>query len=338
MQNLRTWFIAFSGMALSHGMSVAMDIEDRMDVSPRPSTFPSSSVRIYNLQPSKGTTSYQVLKAQEDPHHLKAYFSMDLPEQHDFRAEIPYIHNQGHLGSCTAQAITLSMEYILKKTNPLAYRPLSPLFVYFNERDIEGTISYDAGAALSDGILSVCKQGACAESQWTYSDNRTKFKKRPPELAYKDARLTMDLDNMGQSHVPQDLTALKSILARDVPIVFGINVYSSFESPLVENTGNIPLPKRSERKLGEHAMTLVGYDDKARVFHLVNSWGEKWGNQGFGTIPYDYVLNPRLTYPDDFWKIESVGPKKSRRSVKYLIDQMEEPQEAPHSSDVIMNA
>lgn len=46
---------------------------------------------------------------------------------------------------------------------------------------------------------------------------------------------------------------------------------------------------------GGHALLAVGYDLDKRIIFLKNSWGEKWGNKGYGTITFDYLdqMSPR---------------------------------------------
>jgi len=61
------------------------------------------------------------------------------------------------------------------------------------------------------------------------------------------------------------------------------------------------MPKAGERMVGGHAVLAVGYDDAAKRFILRNSWGTKWGMQGYFTMPYDYLANRNLS--DDFWTI-----------------------------------
>jgi C1A family cysteine protease len=68
----------------------------------------------------------------------------------------------------------------------------------------------------------------------------------------------------------------------------------------VARTGKVPAPnKKNERILGGHALSLVGYDDEAQVYHVANSWGSNWGTDGFCTIPYEYVHDKDDT--GDFW-------------------------------------
>ncbi len=40
---------------------------------------------------------------------------------------------------------------------------------------------------------------------------------------------------------------------------------------------------------GGHAVVLVGYDDEQKVFMFKNSWGPKWGQEGYGFVTFDHV-------------------------------------------------
>jgi Papain family cysteine protease len=41
---------------------------------------------------------------------------------------------------------------------------------------------------------------------------------------------------------------------------------------------------------GWHAIAICGYDNTTGRFEFKNSWAQWWGNQGFGTIPYQYIF------------------------------------------------
>ncbi|UYL09267.1 C1 family peptidase [Bdellovibrio sp. SKB1291214] len=47
---------------------------------------------------------------------------------------------------------------------------------------------------------------------------------------------------------------------------------------------------------GGHAILLMGYDSERKLFMFKNSWGPKWGNQGYGYVTFDHVDN----YSDQF--------------------------------------
>src|SRR5258706_49930 len=108
-----------------------------------------------------------------------------LPKRVDLRRQCPPVYDQGQLGSCTANAIAGAIEFDQKKANLTEFTP-SRLFIYFNERTIEGTVNSDSGAQIRDGIKSVATLGAPPESDCPY--NIAAFTKKPPAKAYSDAK------------------------------------------------------------------------------------------------------------------------------------------------------
>ena len=102
-----------------------------------------------------------------------------LPASVDLRPNCPPVYDQGQLGSCTANALIGAFEYDVPSFMG------SRLFLYYNERKLEGDIPDDNGAQLSDGVKCLEKYGLCPESEWPY--DITKFATKPPEQCYTDA-------------------------------------------------------------------------------------------------------------------------------------------------------
>ena len=226
-----------------------------------------------------------------------------LPPKVDMRGQCPPIYNQGALGSCTANAIAAAIEFDLKKQGLVDFQP-SRLFIYYNEREMEGTVNSDSGAMIRDGITSVNNIGACHEAYFPY--DITQFKVKPSPSAYADALKNKSL-SYKRIYNAISPSLMKLSLANGIPFVFGFTVYSSFESPQSNATGIIPMPNMgTEQVLGGHATLAVGYDDslyggKGGIIAR-NSWGTGWGMQGYFTIPYEYLTNTNLA--DDFWAIQ----------------------------------
>jgi C1A family cysteine protease len=235
-----------------------------------------------------------------DRYALRVEALMALPPLVDLRSFCPPVYDQGNLGSCTGNAIAgaLELDQIRQKV-AVPFVP-SRLFIYYGERVIEGTVQEDAGAMIRDGLKVVVKQGAPHEKLWPYITSR--FARKPPAKAYADALHHRAIQYM---RVPQTEQDLRACLASGSPVVFGFTVYESFESSAVEATGIVPLPTSDETRLGGHAVLAVGYDDTQRTFLVRNSWGASWGQAGYCTMPYDYVLNNDLA--DDFWTIQRVA-------------------------------
>src|ERR1700681_1590601 len=78
-----------------------------------------------------------------------------LPPSVDLRSGCPPVYDQGQLGSCTANAIAAAIEFDQRKQKLTQKFSPSRLFIYYNERVLEGTISVDGGAMLRDAIKSV---------------------------------------------------------------------------------------------------------------------------------------------------------------------------------------
>lgn len=222
-----------------------------------------------------------------------------LPKAVDLRSACPAVYDQGQLGSCTANAIGAAVQFDQKKQKLAQTFTPSRLFIYYNERALEGTISSDSGAMLRDGIKAVASDGVCPEPMWPYIE--TKFADRPPAPCYK---IGSTHPAVQYSRIVQDITQMKACLAAGYPFVFGFTVYESFESEQVASTGVVPMPGASEMTLGGHAVMAAGYDDASSRFVVRNSWGTDWGMGGYFTIPYSYLSDANLA--DDFWTIRVV--------------------------------
>ena len=217
----------------------------------------------------------------------------------DLRDKCPQVYNQGELGSCTANALACAIQYDEMKQNLLNNESPSRLFIYYNERDMEGNIDNDTGASLRDGVKCINKIGYCNETQWPYDIK--KFREKPTGDCYDYARKHKALT---YKKVQQDETHIKSVLNMGFPIVFGISVYESFESEEVAKTGIVQLPEKTEKMLGGHAIVIVGSDQEKHLFIFRNSWGEDWGDKGYGYLPFEYVCDKDLA--SDFWVVNKV--------------------------------
>lgn len=223
----------------------------------------------------------------------------DLPPMVDLRPQCPPVYNQGNLGSCTANAIGSAFQFEQMKQNKPNWIP-SRLFIYYNEREMEGTINEDAGAMIRDGIKSVVAQGVCPEDMWKYIES--KFKSKPCPQCYKAA-----LDNQVKEYLrlsPHSLYEVKHCLSDGYPVIFGFSVYESMMTENVARTGIVPIPNVNEVPMGGHAVKAVGYDDSKEALIVKNSWGTEWGMSGYFYLPYWFVTTPNASA--DYWTIRVV--------------------------------
>ncbi len=222
-----------------------------------------------------------------------------LPSAVDLRPNCPEVYDQGSLGSCTAHALVGGVAFLTRRQQIEGVptgdpgRP-SRLGLYYDERNIEGTISDDAGAVLSDGVHVLATRGWRLEKDWPYDVARFADS---PAGDYLTQRLT------GWVPLPHDVDLIREDLAEGYPVVFGTAVFQQIQETA---TGDIDLPVSGDVSIGGHAMLIVGYDDATQRFRVRNSWGSGWGDRGYGTIPYAYIADAMLT--DEIYAVQAVRP------------------------------
>ena len=172
----------------------------------------------------------------------------------------------------------------------------------------------DTGGFLRTTMGAMVLFGVSPEDYWPYTDDETAFDKEPLAFCYAFAQNFQTI--MYFRHDPpgtkaaEVLSKVKTYLSDGNPAMFGFTVYNSIEQ--AEKTGRIPFPSPKEKIEGGHAIVTVGYDDKMKIKNnygkgettgallIRNSWGKNWGEQGYGWLPYEYVLKGLA---DDFWSV-----------------------------------
>lgn len=241
------------------------------------------------------------VKDIEDPRDIKfkVLAPREIPSMVDLRSKCPPIYNQFDLGSCTANALGAAYQFEQIKHKKPNFVP-SRLFIYYNERALEGTINEDSGAMIRTGIKTMVKDGVCPETMWAY--NVTKFRDKPTNNCYDVALDNQVLEYMRLS--TNTLYEVKHCLAEGYPVSFGFMVYESLMSKETAKTGIAKMPVKNEKCHGGHAVLAVGYDDSKDALIVRNSWGSEWGLNGYFYLPYGYILSQKLSA--DFWTIRVI--------------------------------
>jgi C1A family cysteine protease len=259
--------------------------------------------KLIGIKPKKTTNRINFGWKRDLPDQRDKKFKIvaphDLPAVVDLRAQCPPVYNQGNLGSCTANALGGAFQFEQMKQNKPNFIP-SRLFIYYNERAMEGTINEDAGAMIRDGIKTMNKEGVCPETMWQYIES--KFTSKPCPQCYKTALDNQVLEYLRLS--PHTIYEVKHCLSDGYPVAFGFTIYESFMTEEVTRTGIAKMPQTNESPIGGHAVLAVGYDDSKEALIVRNSWGAEWGLGGYFYLPYGYVTQPNLSA--DYWTIRLV--------------------------------
>jgi C1A family cysteine protease len=232
----------------------------------------------------------------------------ELPASVDLREWFSPVEDQLDLNSCTANTACGIVEYFQRRSFG-KHVEMSRLFLYKVTREFAG-LTGDTGAYLRSAMGALALFGVPPERYWPY--DITKFDDEPTAFGFAFAQnfqaLTyFRLDPPGSSG-EEVLTAAKNYLAAGVPSMFGLTIYASITRP--KKPGEIPYPAKRENAVGGHALVAVGYDDartvqnptdrkkKTGAFLVRNSWGESWGEEGYGWLPYEYALRG---VAEDWW-------------------------------------
>ena len=213
---------------------------------------------------------------------------VELPEEVSLKEYVVEVKGQGSQNSCVAHAICSAIELQLNMKDPKRFMPLSERYSYYYGRKASNLFPQDKGMYLRDAIKSAKKDGVAPEYLCKY--NNSDINKEPSHIAWSIAQVygaSIRLYYRAFSSVN-----IKEQLAISLPVIIAVPIYDYW---INNKSGNIRLPKSTDKKIGYHAILVVRYFEN--YFHCLNSWYEGWGNKGFFNIPMNY---PRT----DSWVIE----------------------------------
>ena len=227
--------------------------------------------------------------------------------------EVPVL-NQGQEGACTGFGLATVANYLLRRRKIVPDpQPVSPRMFYEMARRYDEWPGEDySGSSARGAMKGWHKHGVCGAACWPYNaqeatgrltDARTSDAVKRPLGAYYRV-----------NH--KDLVSMHSAMA-EVGILYA-TAWAHQGWQRVGTDGIIPF---TDTMLGGHAFAIVAYDE--RGFWIQNSWGDIWGQGGFGLISYDdWLANgtdvwvARLGAPVTLMKAQSVATSFSAAAGK----------------------
>lgn len=198
-----------------------------------------------------------------------------LPPSLDWREKgfVSAVQDQGKCGSCWAFAMTAGLESnVLMRRSGLS-------------KDVD----------LSEQVMVSCS-GAGSCNGGTLDADFIQETGLPPEKYYaytaKDGDCSLaqegwqkEAQRIGSwGSVYRRVSALKSAVAKYGPLPTAFWVYEDFKDYKSGVYSYV-----TGKRLGGHAVLLVGFDDEESYFIVKNSWSGKWGEEGFFRIAYSEV-------------------------------------------------
>ena len=162
---------------------------------------------------------------------------------------------------------------------------LSEEALYYQCKAIDG--NYNPGTSFPSVGQALQTVGQPNEEEWPYNKlcDETLPDYLPPPAAI-DPQICYQAT---LTEIQPDLHQIVDCLAQGKPVVIGISLCASFH---MAPAGRVPMPLTHETFLGNHALLVVGWEADAQQSEWLifrNSWGERWGEAGYGFIKFEYI-------------------------------------------------
>lgn len=242
------------------------------------------------------------------------------------------VKDQGYIGSCTAFAVIALMEYIHKRAiNNGTEDIYSEKFTYYDTRvnQLGWPANEDSGAYLRNAMASVIGAGAAPEEKFPYDASYSQI---PPREVFDSAMKNQVVsyakvaEGSSATERQQSLQDCLQLLQEGYPLVGGFVCYDSLWTA---QNGVVPPPGGTI--IGGHAILIVGYDEGKRLFKFKNSWGSSWGDNGYGYLPYEYLL------AGDLWDLWTVFSQENFSDSEVIdIDKPTAEDEKKHNKEEVL--
>lgn len=247
----------------------------------------------------------------------------EMPKSVDLREWAPPVEFQGGFNTCSAHVVSNLLEYFEKRAFGHSIQA-SRLFLYKVAKNFLGHTG-DDGTYIRQ-VMGVLKAlGAPPEKFWPYLDSGSfeepnrqdpRIDEEPSAFCYAiasdfEALQAYRLDRKDEPNSERLMVRAKAHLTSELPFAFGIPLYASIRE--AKTNGLIQYPGENEKPVGNHAIVAMGFDDSIEIpvsgsesektkgaFLIQNSWSEKWGDGGFGWVPYKYLTEGLAK---DFWTL-----------------------------------
>ena len=161
--------------------------------------------------------------------------SAATPSHVDLRPQCSPVEDQGHVGSCAANAVIGALEFHQRRLGAPAV-DLSRLFVYYNARQLARREGEDCGTFIHHAMAAVMAHGACPEAMWPYQP--AMWASRPTDACYEAATRFGAVSFARAPLGPE----CRAAVAAGLPVVFGARIPNAMLQVEAASTGRINLP------------------------------------------------------------------------------------------------
>jgi GNAT superfamily N-acetyltransferase len=190
----------------------------------------------------------------------------------------------------------------------------SVMYNYVRSRQLEGTYPGSAKTGIWPiTSFRVMKGWGCVDEKiWPFDGDESHWPPKEPENIDIHAKALRIYSYQRVNSINE----CRESLAKQHPISAAFEIDDSW---LHAPDGIVSSPK-SQSIIGSHTVDLIGYSDIKQQFTFRNSWGTKWGDAGYGYLPYSYITDryvegwtiPVFLSPVQEYEFDALGFSKCR--------------------------
>lgn len=221
-----------------------------------------------------------------------------VPSRASLKNYAPYVIEQKG-ATCVAVSLAVARSILYAENrgfsnrDEISYLSFSPYWIYtknMEENDKDCELGLDIEKAVNDIILNGVLRIFELEFPEFYPFTESTLCNQ--EIKLKDDKIKKAkqyaLANVYRIH---NLDGIKVALVKGMPIIVGMVVPESLIKAYGDSVWT-PIESDTCGNTFLHAMVVVGYDDSmyGGAVQIMNSWGERWGEDGFIWIKYEELL------------------------------------------------
>ncbi len=221
-----------------------------------------------------------------------AYDSVTVQDGVDLRKYCTPVGDQGQTSRCSAFAWTHAAELVNNMKSGETPR-LSPTFAMLEFQRMQGdaqdyAYAYTGGDGTSGGPdpgRVLAEEGICRQELWP-DDSET------PVSSERVLSADAERHKLDATPHPIALEDVRKALSAGSPVHVAMNTGPAFSSVGRDGLFNAAEPPSGRH--GRHAMLIVGFTG---IFYILkNSWGEVWGDKGYGYVPQSVLAGSDAEY------------------------------------------
>jgi len=201
---------------------------------------------------------------------------------------VKYLPSQENIDCCASSASLLAAEIIMSKHNQP--RHFSRLFPYYMARKKQGRIG-QKGTDLNTILEVLSVNGVCLDQQWPL---RPSLVDREPSILAIEEAAKYRID----SYEYVQLSNFDKFVENKIPVIVGMRTGKQFWklTGKLEEQKYYPVNDTDNRYSHGHAVVIVGNRPDLNSWIVANSRGLRWGDRGFGILPYECCVDIGESY------------------------------------------